>query len=116
MDKFSAFDITDISAPAADACCGADGCCTPTGSAEAPGAASATAAGVAETTVLVDGMTCSHCVSAVSKELGSIEGVEDIEVALVPGGASTVRIASSAPLSAEAIAAAIDAAGYSITQ
>lgn len=66
------------------------------------------------TTVTVSGMTCSHCVNAVSEELRAIDGVQDVQIDLVAGGDSPVTILSSAPLSPQAIAAAVDEAGYEL--
>lgn len=47
------------------------------------------------TTVLVEGMTCQHCVGSVSTELMKLEGVTGVEVELRSGGASTVAMAST---------------------
>jgi copper chaperone len=67
------------------------------------------------TTYLVTGMTCEHCVRAVTSELGSVPGVSAVSVALVPGGDSAVTVSSDAPLPTEAVAAALDEAGpYSL--
>jgi copper chaperone CopZ len=63
------------------------------------------------TTYQVTGMTCEHCARAVSAELRAIDGVSDVAVELVPGGASAVTVTSGAPLTAAAIAAALDEAG-----
>ena len=63
------------------------------------------------TTYQVTGMTCEHCARAVSAELRAIDGVSDVAVELVPGGASAVTVTSDAPLAAAAVAAAIDEAG-----
>jgi copper chaperone len=66
-------------------------------------------------TYLVTGMTCEHCVRAVTSELESVPGVSAVTVSLVPGGASAVTVSSDAPLAAEAVAAALDEAGaYSL--
>lgn len=65
-------------------------------------------------TVAVQGMTCGHCVKAVTEEVSAIPGVTDVAVELVNGGTSTVTITASEPISDEAIAAAIDEAGYTI--
>jgi copper chaperone len=59
----------------------------------------------------VDGLTCGHCVSAVTSELTALEGVKDVSVELVAGGTSTVTIVSATPLSNEKVAAALDEAG-----
>ena len=57
----------------------------------------------------VRGMTCGHCASAVTEEVAKIPGVTDVEVD-VAGGRVTVR--STGPVSDEAVAAAVDEAGY----
>ena len=62
-------------------------------------------------TYQVTGMTCEHCVGAVTSELASVPGVSAVTVALVPGGESAVTVTSDAPLGAEAVAAALDEAG-----
>ena len=59
----------------------------------------------------VTGMTCEHCVRAVSGELKHLDGVRDVEVVLVPGGESTVTVNSEEPLPAVLVAAALDEAG-----
>ena len=59
----------------------------------------------------VDGMTCEHCVRAVSDEIGALPGVVDVTVDL-PSGAVTVTSAS--PVPAHAIAEAVDEAGYTL--
>lgn len=64
--------------------------------------------------VAVQGMTCGHCVKAVTEEVSAIPGVTDVAVDLVNGGTSTVTITAAEPVSDEAIAAAIDEAGYTI--
>ena len=59
----------------------------------------------------VTGMTCGHCAQAVAGELGSLDGVSGVTVDLHPGGESVVTVSSAAPLSAGAVAAALDEAG-----
>jgi copper chaperone len=59
----------------------------------------------------VTGMTCGHCVSAVTQEIGELSGVQSVEVVLETG---TVTVASEAPLDREAVVAAIDEAGYQL--
>ena len=67
------------------------------------------------TTYQVTGMTCEHCVRAVTSELESVPGVSAVTVALDPGGESAVTVTSDAPLATEAVAAALDEAGaYSL--
>jgi cation transport ATPase len=43
-------------------------------------------------TYRVTGMTCEHCVRAVSGELRALDGVSDVTAVLVPGGASAVTV------------------------
>jgi copper chaperone CopZ len=64
------------------------------------------------TTVLhVVGMTCGHCESAVRDELRTLPGVSDVAVDLSTG---EVVVTSDAALSAEAVDAAVDEAGYTL--
>ena len=62
-------------------------------------------------TYQVTGMTCEHCAHAVTGELENLDGVSDVRVDLNPGGESAVTVSSDAPLTAEAVAAALDEAG-----
>ena len=66
------------------------------------------------TTLRVTGMTCGHCVSAVTSELTALDGVEEVAVDLVKGGTSTVTVTSAVPLDDAAVAAAVDEAGYEL--
>ena len=63
------------------------------------------------TTYQVTGMTCEHCARAVSAELRAVDSVSDVAVELVPGGVSAVTVTSDTPLTAAAVAAALDEAG-----
>jgi copper chaperone len=62
-------------------------------------------------TYQVTGMTCEHCVRAVTDEIAGLDGVGAVTVALVPGGESAVTVTSDGPLATEAVAAALDEAG-----
>ncbi len=64
------------------------------------------------TIVNVSGMTCGHCVSAVSEELESLDGVENVDVDLNAGGISTVTVTSERELSASEVGEAVAEAGY----
>jgi copper chaperone len=64
----------------------------------------------------VDGMTCGHCVHAVSEELSALDGVNEVDIDLRPGEASKVTVTSTAPLTDTAVAAAVDEAGYELAQ
>jgi copper chaperone len=66
---------------------------------------------MAATRYPVTGMTCEHCVRAVTAELARLPGVTEVAVELVPGGESSVTVTSAAPLSADAVRAALDEAG-----
>ena len=59
----------------------------------------------------VQGMTCQHCVTAVTEEVSLIPGVTGVDVELETG---TVTVTADAEPSAEAVAAAIDEAGYTL--
>jgi copper chaperone len=66
-------------------------------------------------TYSVVGMTCGHCVAAVEEELGNLADVTGVDVDLVDGGESTVRVTSVAPLDIERVRGAVDEAGYELT-
>ncbi|MEH3088533.1 MAG: cation transporter [Microbacterium arborescens] len=76
------------------------------------GAASAAPSSRVAQEVLVSGMTCEHCVSSVTEELGEIDGVEAVEVDLNVGGLSRVTVHSSGPIDDAALTAAVEEAGY----
>ena len=62
-------------------------------------------------TYTVTGMTCGHCVQAVSGELSALPGVEDVQVDLASGA---VTVTSEAPRTDDAVRAAVDEAGYEL--
>jgi len=63
------------------------------------------------TTWTVQGMTCTHCVNAVTEEISGIPGVTGVAVDLAAG---TVTVTAEADPSPEAVAAAVDEAGYTL--
>ena len=65
-------------------------------------------------TYAVTGMTCEHCVNAVTEELHSLPGVTDVTVDLVAGGTSSVTLTADAEPARDAVAAAVDEAGYAL--
>ncbi len=67
-------------------------------------------------TYTVSGMTCGHCVSAVTEELTRLDGVSAVDVDLVAGGESAVTVTSAAPLEHSAVAEAVDEAGYELVR
>jgi copper chaperone len=62
-------------------------------------------------TYTVEGMTCQHCVNAVTEEVAKLPGVQRVEVDL-PTGAVTVT--SDTPLDDAVMRAAVDEAGYAV--
>lgn len=62
-------------------------------------------------TYTVTGMTCGHCVNAVSTELNNLAGVTEVNVVL---GTGAVSVISQAPLEAGQVAAAVKEAGYEL--
>ena len=58
----------------------------------------------------VEGMTCGHCVRAVTRAVQALDPAARVEVDL---GAKTVTV--GAGVSAEQVAAAIAAEGYAVT-
>ena len=66
---------------------------------------------MATTTYKVTGMTCEHCVNAVTSELTSLDGVSAVTVDLAPDGVSRVTVTSGSPLPDTAVTEALDEAG-----
>jgi len=66
---------------------------------------------MAESTYTVKGMSCGHCVGAVTTELTSLPGVTAVDVDLASG---QVRVAGDAPLDDDAVRAAVEEAGYEV--
>ena len=62
-------------------------------------------------TFAVTGLTCDHCVHAVSEEIGALPGVSGVSVDLAAGGTSTVRVTTADELTDDQVAAALDEAG-----
>lgn len=61
------------------------------------------------TTYSVSGMTCQHCVDAVTTEVSALPGVSDVTVDLDSG---TLTVTGEA--TAEQVAEAVDEAGYTL--
>jgi copper chaperone CopZ len=66
---------------------------------------------VSTSTYTVVGMTCGHCVNAVSGEVSSLPGVTDVEVDLDSG---RLTVTSDTPMDDDAVRAAVDEAGYEL--
>ena len=62
-------------------------------------------------TFQVTGMTCGHCVTAVTEEVGAIADVTDVAVDLASG---RVTVNSHREVTLTEMAAAIDEAGYEL--
>jgi copper chaperone len=62
-------------------------------------------------TYTVTGMTCGHCVNAVSDEVGALPGVTAVAVDLETG---RLTVTSDAPVDDAVVAAAVDEAGYAL--
>lgn len=63
------------------------------------------------TTVAVEGLTCGHCVGAVTEEVSALPGVTEVRVDLVAGGTSTLHVEAERELAPEELAGALDEAG-----
>ncbi len=66
---------------------------------------------MATSTWTVTGMTCGHCVKAVTEEVEAIEGVEAVEVDLESG---LVTVTAAVDPTREQMAEAVDEAGYAL--
>lgn len=63
------------------------------------------------TTYKVTGMTCGHCVQAVTSEVSKIEGVTDVDIDLESGN---VTVTSETEVQDADFRAAVDEAGYEV--
>jgi len=63
------------------------------------------------TTLRVKGMSCQHCVMSVTKALGQLEGIKDVQVDLAKG---EVRFDNTKEVALNRIAKAIEDAGYGV--
>ena len=59
----------------------------------------------------VVGMTCQHCVNAVTEEVSGVPGVTGVQVDLPTGG---LTVTSEAPVDEAAVRAAVEEAGYEV--
>ena len=58
---------------------------------------------------IVEGMTCGHCASSVTREVGGVAGVTDVAVDLE---GRTVTVTADGAVAEDAVAAAVAEAGY----
>lgn len=63
------------------------------------------------TTYTVKGMTCGHCVSSVTEEVGGVPGVTGVKVDLATG---LLTVDGEGSADAAAITAAVEEAGYEV--
>jgi copper chaperone CopZ len=63
------------------------------------------------TTYKVAGMTCDHCINAVTNELLALEGVTSVDISLDSG---EVTVTNTRELAIAEVAAAVDEAGYEL--
>ncbi|MEV7611464.1 heavy-metal-associated domain-containing protein [Streptomyces sp. NPDC089799] len=89
-------------------------CCSPNNTCSTTAAESQTAVAVEgfRTVYAVAGMTCGHCRTTLTREIGAVEGVTRVEVDL---GAGQVTVISDGPLDDSVIAGVVDEAGYEVT-
>lgn len=66
---------------------------------------------ISTTTFIVTGMTCGHCVAAVTEEVAKLDNVRSVDVDLSSGN---VTVQSDGPVDSDALEAAIDEAGYEL--
>lgn len=64
-----------------------------------------------EQTYTVEGMTCGHCAAAVNREVRRIGGIDDVRVDVSTG---ILTISATDHVADEAVAAAVDEAGYTV--
>ncbi|MBH5336093.1 heavy-metal-associated domain-containing protein [Streptomyces pactum] len=86
-------------------------CCTPDHSCSGGAATAGPAEGV-RTVYLVAGMTCGHCRTTLTREIGAVEGVVSVEVDLSAG---QVTVVSTGEPDDAVIAGVVDEAGYELT-
>jgi copper chaperone len=90
---------------------GSCGCCAP----QQATAAQPATEGTVSADYSVTGLTCGSCAGRVSSAIGALDGVENVQIALVPGGTSTVSVTSSQPISQASVRDAVEKAGYQLT-
>jgi len=61
--------------------------------------------------IKIKGMSCQHCVMAVTKALGAVEGVKNVQVDLKT---ATATYDETKPVDAKTIAEAVKKAGYEV--
>ena len=64
-------------------------------------------------TFTVKGMTCGHCVAAVTSEVSKLAGVTKVDIDLATG---SVTVESNKPVEPSVFAAAVEEAGYEVAR
>ena len=67
------------------------------------------------TTYSVSGMTCGHCVNAVTEEVSALPGLTDVKVTLDEGGRMTIT-SEDKPELATVAAAVAEAGNYTVEE
>lgn len=63
--------------------------------------------------IKIKGMSCPHCVMAVSKALGAVDGIKNVQVDLKTG---TATYEETMPVDAKIVASTIKKAGYDVVE
>jgi len=63
--------------------------------------------------IKIKGMSCQHCVMAVTKALSALDGIKNVKVDLASGMATYEEVNAVAP---EVIAEAVKKAGYEVVE
>ena len=61
--------------------------------------------------IRITGMSCQHCVMAVTKALSALDGIQNVQVDLKTGVATYEEVK---PVDEKVVAAAIQKAGYNV--
>ncbi|MCB1257800.1 MAG: heavy-metal-associated domain-containing protein [Microthrixaceae bacterium] len=64
-----------------------------------------------ENTYKIKGMTCGHCVGAVTQEVSAVDGVDSVTVDL---DSASMTVTSNAEIGLDVLSAAVDEAGYEL--
>jgi copper chaperone len=63
--------------------------------------------------IKIKGMSCQHCVMAVTKALATLDGIKDVKVDLKSGVATYEEVKAVDP---KAVATAVKKAGYEVVE
>jgi len=96
--------ITDVSTDGHGGDCGC-------GSESHSATPQAAVADAVTSTFQVSGMTCAHCVAAVTDEVSGVAGVSGVQVDLASG---VVTVTGDQPVQEPAVRAAVEEAGYEL--